>query len=284
MALEANTPAQASPAPESAAPVAAPSAPEAPQIEAPQVADESADQITEDVTTTGMVYEADEDENNRSDADGGDEPAAGDEPKSPADEANVTIDELLTGNKPAGDGKSAEMAELEAERQAVLDEFGEDSSAAKAIMKAMERLSKLEQGMTQQAHVAEARRIVGVLDGAISKHGLTGYGDAKGRTRANWEALEDLRKVASTIIDVAASRGRKISDDEAIAQADMALKGNKSGATETANKHKVLKERSAARTVPSGRSPSTTKKANPNADLDPNAPDYEARVYARSFR
>ena len=178
-----------------------------------------------------------------------------------------------------------EIDDLKAERDVIASEFGEDSPATKALTKAFEKISAIEQASRQREQAAEAQKIVSILDDAIGKHGLKGYGDPKSRTKADWESLTDLRDAANLVIEKAQRRGQNITNEEAIRRAHIVLTGEDNGTKAVADATKVLKQRSQTRTVPSGRTPSTAaKKADPNADLDPKDPTYDARVYARSFR
>ena len=178
-----------------------------------------------------------------------------------------------------------EIDDLKAERDVIAAEFGEDSPATKALTKAFEKISAIEQASRQREQAAEQQQIVSIMDSAIQKHGLKGYGDPKNRTAADWKALTELNRLATIAIETAKNRGKDISTDEAIRRADILLTGEDNGTKAVADATKVLKQRSQTRTVPSGRTPSTAaKKADPNADLDPKDPTYDARVYARSFR
>ncbi len=208
----------------------------------------------------------------------------------PAEVATVAQDQddirsMLRAARQPKSETTQEIDDLKAERDVIASEFGEDSPATKALTKAFEKISAIEQASRQREQAAEAQKIVSILDDAIGKHGLKGYGDPKSRTKADWESLTDLRDAANLVIEKAQRRGQNITNEEAIRRAHIVLTGEDNGTKAVADATKVLKQRSQTRTVPSGRTPSTAaKKADPNADLDPKDPTYDARVYARSFR
>lgn len=228
----------------------------------------------EDAPTPGTFIDPDEDQ----ESDATPQAKAVDQAQQDRDDIRAMLASQLKAPEPP----SQEVSDLAAERKAIVDEFGEDSPAAKAITKAMERVEALEKADRDRVARAEVQQIVSTMDAAIAKHGLKGYGNPSKRTQDDWKAMESLRVLADSLMTAASRRGSTLSADEAIRRAHVAMNGEDTQAKAEAKVHESIKKQSASRTVPSGRSPVVNKKPDPYADLDPKADDYEARKWLRS--